>query len=99
MEDFTGGLTERFDLNKPPANLLQIMLKGFERGSLMGCALDVSNSSHLKVTLKYLLNSKLKFARIVTTSNNKDLFDSLRQHISHVYFGKNVVNNLPTTLR
>ena len=43
MEDFTGGLTERFDLKKAPANLLQIMLKGFERGSLMGCALDVSS--------------------------------------------------------
>jgi len=42
MEDFTGGLTERFDLNKPPANLLSIMLKGIEKGSLMGCALDVS---------------------------------------------------------
>ncbi|XP_067942211.1 calpain-9-like isoform X1 [Watersipora subatra] len=40
MEDFTGGLTERFDLNNPPKNLLNIMLKGFQMGSLMGCALD-----------------------------------------------------------
>lgn len=40
MEDFTGGLTERFDLTKPPSNLLDIMLKGVEKGSLMGCALD-----------------------------------------------------------
>jgi len=43
MEDFTGGVTEMFDMKENvPANLFQIMLKASERNSLMGCSIDVS---------------------------------------------------------
>jgi len=43
MEDFTGGVTEMFDLtqNAPP-NLFNIMTKAVERESMMGCSVDVS---------------------------------------------------------
>ena len=56
MEDFTGGLTERFDLQKAPANLLQIMLKGVAKGSLMGCALDVSLSQDSALSVRLSVN-------------------------------------------
>uniref|UniRef100_A0A8C5AVP4 Calpain-3 n=1 Tax=Gadus morhua TaxID=8049 RepID=A0A8C5AVP4_GADMO len=41
MEDFTGGVTEYFDLLEAPKDLYSIMKKALERGSLMGCSIDV----------------------------------------------------------
>ena len=41
MEDFTGGVTEYFDLLDAPKDLFCIMKKALERGSLMGCSIDV----------------------------------------------------------
>jgi len=47
MEDFTGGITEVFDLTQElPANLFDIVVKSVERESMMGCAIDVDNVSH-----------------------------------------------------
>ena len=40
MEDFTGGVSEMYDLSNPADDLFNIMLKGFQRGSLMGCSMD-----------------------------------------------------------
>ncbi|XGW16965.1 hypothetical protein V3C99_001972 [Haemonchus contortus] len=40
LEDMTGGLTEFFDLHQPPRNLMQMMMRGFEMGSLFGCSIE-----------------------------------------------------------
>ena len=40
MVDFTGGVSEFFDIRKAPPNLFSIMLKANQRGSLMGCSND-----------------------------------------------------------
>lgn len=40
MEDFTGGVSELYDLTKAPPNLFNIMMKSYQRGSLMGCSLE-----------------------------------------------------------
>lgn len=52
MEDFTGGVTEFFELSEAPKDLYNIMRKALERGSLMGCSIDVSGneSSPIKCT-------------------------------------------------
>ncbi|CAD5122448.1 DgyrCDS10873 [Dimorphilus gyrociliatus] len=53
MEDFTGGVTEIFDIRpktKPP-NLWTIMLKAFERNSMMGCSIEaIPNQTEARLT-------------------------------------------------
>ncbi|XP_036779626.2 calpain-3 isoform X4 [Manis pentadactyla] len=40
MEDFTGGVTEFFEIKDVPRDMYKIMKKAIERGSLMGCSID-----------------------------------------------------------
>ncbi|XP_056301496.1 calpain-3b isoform X1 [Danio aesculapii] len=40
MEDFTGGVTEFYEITEAPKELYNIMRKALKRGSLMGCAID-----------------------------------------------------------
>uniref|UniRef100_A0A8C2IAR4 Calpain-3 n=1 Tax=Cyprinus carpio TaxID=7962 RepID=A0A8C2IAR4_CYPCA len=40
MEDFTGGVTEFYEMTEAPKELYKIMKKALQRGSLMGCSID-----------------------------------------------------------
>ncbi|XP_062909330.1 calpain-3-like isoform X1 [Mobula hypostoma] len=40
MEDFTGGVTEFFEMRGAPKDMYKIMKKATERGSLMACSID-----------------------------------------------------------
>ncbi|XP_030387749.1 calpain-A isoform X2 [Scaptodrosophila lebanonensis] len=40
MEDFTGGVSEWYDLKEAPGNLFTILQKAAERNSMMGCSLE-----------------------------------------------------------
>ncbi|NWV37586.1 CAN1 protein, partial [Grantiella picta] len=56
FEDFTGGVTEWFDLRRPPADLYHIILKALERGSLLGCSIDITSAFDMEaVTFKKLV--------------------------------------------
>lgn len=51
FEDFTGGISEFYDLKDPPANLYQIVRKALRKGSLLGCSIDVSQGASLYSSL------------------------------------------------
>ncbi|XP_038264930.1 calpain-1 catalytic subunit [Dermochelys coriacea] len=56
FEDFTGGVTEWYELQKPPSDLYQIILKALERGSLLGCSIDITSAFDMEaVTFKKLV--------------------------------------------
>lgn len=60
MEDFTGGVTEFYEMKEAPKELYKIMKKALERGSLMGCSIDVSVTSFrptVFIWLKLVYNS------------------------------------------
>jgi calpain, invertebrate len=50
MEDLTGGIAEAYHLKDPPYNLYKIMLKAFEKGSLLSCGIDSDENSRENIT-------------------------------------------------
>lgn len=40
MEDFTGGVSEMYDMSQAPPNLFKILMKAHERSSFMSCAIE-----------------------------------------------------------
>lgn len=41
FEDFTGGIAEKHDLQKAGPRLFKIIRKALDRGSLLGCSINV----------------------------------------------------------
>uniref|UniRef100_A0A8B9KWN8 Calpain 1, (mu/I) large subunit a n=1 Tax=Astyanax mexicanus TaxID=7994 RepID=A0A8B9KWN8_ASTMX len=56
FEDFTGGVSEMYELRKPPRDLYRIISKALERGSLLGCSIDITSTFDMEaVTFKKLV--------------------------------------------
>ncbi|XP_038588718.1 calpain-1 catalytic subunit [Micropterus salmoides] len=56
FEDFTGGVTEQYELSKPPSDLFGIIKRAIARGSLLGCSIDITSSADQEaVTFKKLV--------------------------------------------
>ncbi|XP_054866098.1 calpain-1 catalytic subunit-like isoform X2 [Amphiprion ocellaris] len=56
FEDFTGGVSEMYELKNPPRDLHRIIQKALQRGSLLGCSIDISSAFDMEaVTFKKLV--------------------------------------------
>ncbi|XP_073692574.1 calpain-1 catalytic subunit [Garra rufa] len=56
FEDFTGGVLETYELKKAPADLYSIIARAIERGSLLGCSIDITSKFDMEaVTFKKLV--------------------------------------------
>ncbi|XP_036610897.1 calpain-2 catalytic subunit [Trichosurus vulpecula] len=45
FEDFTGGIAEWYELRKAPDNLFVIIQKALQKGSLLGCSIDITSAA------------------------------------------------------
>ncbi|XP_076847941.1 calpain-9 [Brachyhypopomus gauderio] len=45
LEDFSGGVGETFETKAAPSDLYSIMRKALDRGSMMGCSIDITSSA------------------------------------------------------
>ncbi|XP_062427562.1 calpain-8 [Rhea pennata] len=48
FEDFTGGISESYELKKAPSDLYQIIQKALRAGSLLGCSIDVTSAADIE---------------------------------------------------
>lgn len=56
FEDFTGGVAEMYELRKAPRNLDKIIKRALDRGSLLGCSIDITSAFDMEaVTFKKLV--------------------------------------------
>lgn len=56
FEDFTGGISESYELLKAPPTLFNIIRKALDRGSLLGCSIDVR---HYRFYIRVIIFHKL----------------------------------------
>ncbi|XP_028844173.1 calpain 1, (mu/I) large subunit a isoform X2 [Denticeps clupeoides] len=56
FEDFTGGVSEMYELRRPPKDLYRIISRALDRGSLLGCSIDITSAFDMEaVTFKKLV--------------------------------------------
>ena len=76
LEDFTGGVSERFDLKKAPSDLFSILEKRTKRSSMMACSINPNPKVNEEKTSQGLVRghsysiTKVQFIDIVTPNTS-----------------------------
>ncbi|XP_063163264.1 calpain-9 [Candoia aspera] len=53
MEDFTGGVGETFEVKKAPKNFYEFLQRALQRGSMVGCSIDISSAAESEARTPY----------------------------------------------
>ncbi|XP_043930007.1 calpain-3 isoform X2 [Protopterus annectens] len=69
MEDFTGGLSEIYEVKSAPKDLFTIMKKASDRGSMMGCSIDDNVGGVFELPAATQL--EMQIARMVLNSGDE----------------------------
>uniref|UniRef100_A0A3Q3B4A9 Calpain-3 n=1 Tax=Kryptolebias marmoratus TaxID=37003 RepID=A0A3Q3B4A9_KRYMA len=87
MEDFTGGVTEYFELSNAPADLYGIMKKALQRGSLMGSSVDVSGRKHPGTVKRHGQNGEMRNVLLCQVSSASSMESRTEQGLvrGHAY--------------
>ncbi|XP_063160136.1 calpain-2 catalytic subunit [Candoia aspera] len=79
FEDFTGGIAEWYELQKAPPNLFRIIQKALQKGSLLGCSIDITSAAETEaVTTQKLVKGH---AYSVTGAEEVNFRDSIQKLI------------------
>uniref|UniRef100_A0A672VBT4 Calpain-2 catalytic subunit n=1 Tax=Strigops habroptila TaxID=2489341 RepID=A0A672VBT4_STRHB len=69
FEDFTGGIAEWYELQKAPPNLFRIIQKALQKGSLLGCSIDVSCGVEGSIVLSSWVNFRGTMQKLIRIRN------------------------------
>ncbi|XP_041034615.1 calpain-2 catalytic subunit-like [Carcharodon carcharias] len=82
FEDFTGGISEWYDLDKAPNNLFKIIQKALRSGSLLGCSINITSSAETEaITSQKLVKGhaySVTGAEIVNYQGNEEKLIRIR---------------------
>uniref|UniRef100_A0A3B3QGJ2 Calpain 1, (mu/I) large subunit a n=1 Tax=Paramormyrops kingsleyae TaxID=1676925 RepID=A0A3B3QGJ2_9TELE len=78
FEDFTGGVAEMYELRNAPRDLYKIISKALDRGSLLGCSIDITSAFDMEaVTFKKLVKGHAYSVTAVKQVNYQEQMERL----------------------
>nr|XP_034968179.1 calpain-3 isoform X1 [Zootoca vivipara] len=100
MEDFTGGVTEFYEIKDVPKDIYKIMKHAFERGSLMACSIEDSSGfiygSAPETNLGLLIAQMLKNMNEFPNDSVQQAEEMTKRLVVPMLFERRMTNGLVT---